>query len=333
MYCGGQGIYAAYLAREWQRAGHEVHVIAGPPLPDLAPGIGLDTIPNANVFGLPLRDWAKQNDPRTLLTPVNLWELGVSRIGVFPEMQSFGLRLFLRWRELQARHRFDVVFDNQSLSLGAARPPGHRRARGVGDPSSAAPRPRGRLRRGSAAAQEGAPHALLPALHAAGRGEAAGADRDGERGLAPRDRALLRHPREGGAGGLQRHRHRALPPASRGREAGRPDLRRAHRGSEEGHRHAARGALAAAAPRHAEDRGRPHPGARPRADADAPLRPRGPRARSRTASSRRRSSCASTRRGGWRWCLRSSRASASRPARRWRAACPSWPTRRARCPR
>ena len=35
MYCGGQGIYAAYLAREWKRAGHDVHVIAGPPLPEL----------------------------------------------------------------------------------------------------------------------------------------------------------------------------------------------------------------------------------------------------------------------------------------------------------
>ena len=118
MYCGGQGIYAAYLAGEWQRAGHEVHVIAGPPLPDLAPGVTLHTIPNANVFGLPLRDWAKNNDPRSLLTPVNLWELGVSRLGVFPEMQSFGARLFMRWRELQRRHRFDVVFDNQSLSWG-----------------------------------------------------------------------------------------------------------------------------------------------------------------------------------------------------------------------
>ena len=118
MYCGGQGIYAAYLANEWQKAGHDVHVIAGPPLPDVAPGIGLEVIPNANVFGLPLADWAKQNDPRTLLTPVNLWELGVSRIGVFPEMQSFGLRLLLRWRELQEKHRFDVVFDNQSLSWG-----------------------------------------------------------------------------------------------------------------------------------------------------------------------------------------------------------------------
>lgn len=118
MYCGGQGIYAAYLAREWRRAGHDVHVIAGPPLPALDPGIPLEVIPNQNVFGLPFRDWARQGDPRRLLTPINLWELGVSRIGVFPEMQTFGLRLLLRWRRLQKRHKFDVVFDNQCLSWG-----------------------------------------------------------------------------------------------------------------------------------------------------------------------------------------------------------------------
>jgi glycosyltransferase involved in cell wall biosynthesis len=118
MYCGGQGIYAAYLAREWRRAGHDVHVIAGPPLPALADGIPLHEIPNRNVFGLPLRDWARTHDPGRLLTPLDLWELGVSRIGVFPEMQTFGLRLLLRWRALQARHRFDVVFDNQCLSWG-----------------------------------------------------------------------------------------------------------------------------------------------------------------------------------------------------------------------
>ncbi len=118
MYCGGQGIYAAYLAREWKKAGHEVHVIAGPPLPDVGDDIPLHVIPNENVFGLPLKDWARQKDARRLLSPVNLWELGVSRIGVFPEMQTFGLRLFLRWKELHQKHRFDVVFDNQCLSWG-----------------------------------------------------------------------------------------------------------------------------------------------------------------------------------------------------------------------
>ena len=118
MYCGGQGIYAAYLAREWKRAGHDVHVISGPPLPRVDPDIPLHVIPNQNVFGVPGRELARRSSARELLQPLTLWELGVSRFGVFPEMQSFGLRLLLRWRELQRRHRFDVVFDNQCLSWG-----------------------------------------------------------------------------------------------------------------------------------------------------------------------------------------------------------------------
>jgi glycosyltransferase involved in cell wall biosynthesis len=118
MYCGGQGIYAAYLAREWHKAGHEVHVIAGPPLPALEPGIPLHVIPNENVFGVKHPEWARRENPLALLQPLNLWELGVSRFGVFPEMQTFGLRLLNRWRRLQNEHRFDVVFDNQCLSWG-----------------------------------------------------------------------------------------------------------------------------------------------------------------------------------------------------------------------
>jgi glycosyltransferase involved in cell wall biosynthesis len=118
MYCGGQGIYASYLAREWQKAGHEVHVFAGPPFPSLEPGIPLHKIENENVFGTPLREWARGRDPRRLLTPLNLWELGSSRIGVFPEMQTFGFRLLRQWPELQRRYGFDVVFDNQCLSWG-----------------------------------------------------------------------------------------------------------------------------------------------------------------------------------------------------------------------
>ncbi len=118
MFCGGQGIYAAHLANEWKRAGHDVHVIAGPPLPALDDGIPLHVIPNENVFGVPHPDWARRDNPFRLLWPLNLWELGVSRIGVFPEMQTFGLRLLMRWRALQQRHRFDIVFDNQCLSWG-----------------------------------------------------------------------------------------------------------------------------------------------------------------------------------------------------------------------
>jgi glycosyltransferase involved in cell wall biosynthesis len=118
MYCGGQGIYASYLAREWQEQGHEVHVFAGPPLPELEAGIPLHEIPNDNVFGQDHPDFFDRDRPFSLLKPLSLWELGVSRLGVFPEMQTFGIRLLRRWKRIQERHRFDVVFDNQSLSWG-----------------------------------------------------------------------------------------------------------------------------------------------------------------------------------------------------------------------
>lgn len=118
MFCGGQGIYAAYLAREWKKAGHDVHVFAGPPLPELAPGIPLHEIPNDNVFGRSLEAAFDPAQPWSMLKPLSLWELGVSRFGVFPEMQTFGFRLMRRFPELQRKHRFDVVFDNQCLSWG-----------------------------------------------------------------------------------------------------------------------------------------------------------------------------------------------------------------------
>jgi glycosyltransferase involved in cell wall biosynthesis len=118
MFCGGQGIYAAYIARELHALGHDVHVIAGPPLPDLDPGIPLHTIPNENFFALPMAEALPADNPFRALTPGNLWELGLTRFGVFPEMTAFSLRLLMRWRRLQRLHRFDVVLDNQSLSWG-----------------------------------------------------------------------------------------------------------------------------------------------------------------------------------------------------------------------
>ena len=118
MFCGGQGVYTVALAKGLHELGHEVHVISGPPLPELAPGIPLHVIPNEMFFALPLAQALPRDDPFRAFWPGNLWELGLTRFGVFPEMTAFGLRLLLRWRELQRCHRFDVVLDNQSLSWG-----------------------------------------------------------------------------------------------------------------------------------------------------------------------------------------------------------------------
>jgi glycosyltransferase involved in cell wall biosynthesis len=118
MFCGGQGIYASYLAREWKRAGHDVHVFAGPPLPELEPDIPLHVIPNDNVFGKKHPEFYDASQPFSLLKPLSLWELGVSRFGVFPEMQTFGFRLLARWKRFQEKYHFDIVFDNQALCWG-----------------------------------------------------------------------------------------------------------------------------------------------------------------------------------------------------------------------
>ncbi|MCH7599486.1 MAG: glycosyltransferase family 4 protein [Myxococcales bacterium] len=118
MFCGGQGIYAAYLAKEWKRAGHDVHVFAGPPYPELEDDIPLHKIHNDNVFGREHPDYFDPERPFSLLRPLSLWELGASRFGVFPEMQTFGFRLMMRWKTFQEKYNFDVVFDNQSLSWG-----------------------------------------------------------------------------------------------------------------------------------------------------------------------------------------------------------------------
>ena len=133
MYCGGQGIYAAYLAREWQRAGHDVHVFAGPPLPELEPGHPAARDPERQRLrpGAPATSSIREH-PFSLLKPLSLWELGVSRFGVFPEMQTFGLRLLRRWRRSSnaapLRHRL-----RQPVPLAggcwASRPPGPRWSR------------------------------------------------------------------------------------------------------------------------------------------------------------------------------------------------------------
>jgi glycosyltransferase involved in cell wall biosynthesis len=118
MFCGGQGIYASCIARELARLGHDVHVIAGPPLPELEAGIPLHVIPNLNCFAQEMRDALPAENPFRALLPSHLWELGLTRFGVFPEMTAFGLRLLVRWKKLQERHRFEVILDNQSLSWG-----------------------------------------------------------------------------------------------------------------------------------------------------------------------------------------------------------------------
>ncbi|MDY6917078.1 MAG: glycosyltransferase family 4 protein [Chloroflexota bacterium] len=114
MYCGGQGVYLYYLARELHRLGHEVHAIVGPPYPDIPDGVIEHRVENLNFleFGFP------KQQPFKLMNLLNLYELAVTQIGMFPEMFSFSLRAYHKLRQLLRNHRFDIIHDNQTLGYG-----------------------------------------------------------------------------------------------------------------------------------------------------------------------------------------------------------------------
>jgi glycosyltransferase involved in cell wall biosynthesis len=113
-HSGGQGVYVSNLSRSLKKLGHHVHVISGPPEPDLDRDIplsrlsGLDLYNPGNLFRMP--------SLKELSDPVNLLEwLGVSTMG-FPEPLTFGMRAR---RYLKGSiFKYDIVHDNQSLSYG-----------------------------------------------------------------------------------------------------------------------------------------------------------------------------------------------------------------------
>ena len=114
-YSGGQGIYVYYLAREFQRMGHEVEVIASPPFPEISEGVILHRLKSLSVYH-------PESSLRTNLPKVrnliDLYELGVTRQGMFVEPLPFSLRAYAKLKELCKQRRFDIIHDNQSLGYG-----------------------------------------------------------------------------------------------------------------------------------------------------------------------------------------------------------------------
>ena len=120
MYSGGQGVYASNLCRELTELGHEVHVVAGPPYPELADGITLHKLRNYNYHRL-LATGRRFFYGRPVLDAfriLNLGELVTTRLGMYSVMGAFSIRAFERVRELHAEQPFDIVHDNQVLGYG-----------------------------------------------------------------------------------------------------------------------------------------------------------------------------------------------------------------------
>jgi glycosyltransferase involved in cell wall biosynthesis len=117
-YSGGQGIYLKYIADEMVRQGHEVHAIVGPPYPLTMKGVTLHKIPNNQYFIRKGLNIIEPDDPFAIFRPLNFYEYMSSRLGAFSEISAFGYRAFMLLKELQPRHGFDIIHDNQSIGYG-----------------------------------------------------------------------------------------------------------------------------------------------------------------------------------------------------------------------
>jgi glycosyltransferase involved in cell wall biosynthesis len=117
-FCGGQGVYVHYLARELSRLGHKVHVISGPPYPLPMDGVELHEIKSHIFFGYSSSQILRERSPKELISPLNFYEYASSRIGVFPEIRAFSFRAYHYIRGLMRRERLDIIHDNQCLGYG-----------------------------------------------------------------------------------------------------------------------------------------------------------------------------------------------------------------------
>ena len=116
-YCGGQGIYLYYLARELVKLGHDVHVLVGPPYPLSMDGAKLHKVHNFNFYNFE-KNFLSAPNPLQCFSPLQFYELAAARVGFFPEMFAFSFRSFKKIRKLLEKERFDIIHDNQCLGYG-----------------------------------------------------------------------------------------------------------------------------------------------------------------------------------------------------------------------
>lgn len=114
-YSGGQGIYIYYLSRELRDLGHEVHVISGPPYPEVVDGITLHKLESLNLYESLNTFW---QDLFRVRNPLRFYEFLMVCLGTLPEMLTFSIRAYNRIRALQPTLKFDVIHDNQCLAYG-----------------------------------------------------------------------------------------------------------------------------------------------------------------------------------------------------------------------
>ncbi len=120
MYSGGQGVYLYYVTRELARMGHDVHVIAGVPYPDVAPEVTIHRLKTFSFWSYLDRfdEYAYRTHPLLFFHPLNFFEFASTRYTLSSLLNIFSLRACHKLNELEEEARFDLIHDNQTLGYG-----------------------------------------------------------------------------------------------------------------------------------------------------------------------------------------------------------------------
>ena len=120
MYSGGQGVYLHYVTRELAAMGHEVHVIAGVPYPNVSPTVTLHKLKTFSFWSYldGFDEYAYRTHPVLFFHPVNLLEFATTRYTLSALLNMFSLRAHAFLNELEKDAPFDIIHDNQTLGYG-----------------------------------------------------------------------------------------------------------------------------------------------------------------------------------------------------------------------
>jgi len=114
-YCGGQGIYIYNLSRELAKLGVTVDVMVGPPYPDpLEEWATVYKIENLNIWSIKTKDIPGEKLAR-VFSPWNFVDYILTRLHMFPEMETFSFRAFFALEKILKHKRYDIIHDIQSL--------------------------------------------------------------------------------------------------------------------------------------------------------------------------------------------------------------------------
>lgn len=117
-FCGGQGIYIYHLSRELARLGVEVDVIVGPPYPDaMDEWATVYRLDNLNIWSIKTKDIPLEKLDR-VFRPFNFADYILTRLHVFPEMETFSFRAFFLLSKLLKTKRYDIIHDVNTLGWG-----------------------------------------------------------------------------------------------------------------------------------------------------------------------------------------------------------------------